>query len=132
MRHSERTFLVFPVLALVVGCVTGQSSMTTIGATGISRSVQLTEVVIQMRDMRYTPGIIRINTGQLLMITLVNEDAMNHDFVINDESRPIHLFVSPGKRIATSLFFDQPGIFRFVCSQEGHQAAGMVGRIVVE
>lgn len=85
-----------------------------------------------MQNIKYTPNIVRIKPHQALMITFVNTDSVNHSFVISNVAEPIHLFVSPDRRIATSLFFEYPGVFQFECSQEGHKAAGMVGRIVVE
>jgi nitrite reductase (NO-forming) len=91
----------------------------------------MSEATIMMGDMRYSPDMIQVPAGQPLMLTFINNDSMSHDFVMQDGSRTVHLFVSPGKQIATSLFFNEPGIYRFVCSQSGHQAAGMIGQIMV-
>lgn len=120
MSYLRIAVFIFSALVGAVGCVTGP------------RSFQSTEVVVQMGNMRYTPDIVRVKAGEPLMITFVNDDTVSHDFVIGDLADPVHLFVSPGRRIATSLFFSKPGEFQFICSQKGHTAAGMVGRIVVE
>jgi plastocyanin len=93
----------------------------------------LREVTVDMGSMYYRPDTIHALAGQPLMVTFVNNDTINHDFIIDrGTSGMIHMFVPKGRRIATSLFFGEPGTVNFICSQSGHQAAGMVGKIVVE
>lgn len=93
----------------------------------------LREVTVNMGSMYYSPDTIHALAGQPLMVTFVNDDTVNHDFIIDrGASGMIHMFVPKGRRIATSLFFEEPGTVDFICSQSGHQAAGMVGKIVVE
>jgi len=126
-------FLVVALFAGAAGSLAGCLPTRTLGAVHRPGPQPLTEVTIQMRDMHYTPDTIRVPAAQPLMLTFVNDDTTNHDFVIRGgDAGIIHLFVPSGRRIATSLFFDKPGVLQFVCSQSGHEAAGMVGKIVVE
>ena len=131
-----KTFQFLPCLALfVVGlmaaCGTGQQARTADNPHRFTDPVELTEVVVDMQSMKFTPNRIRTKAGQPLMITLINDDSLNHDFVIRDDSKPVHVFVSPGRRISTSLYFELPGVYEFVCSQKGHESAGMIGQIEV-
>lgn len=130
MRHGEYIHVLRAVFATAVlgllGCQTSPVVPT-------PHDSAFNEVTVNMGSMYYTPDTIHTRAGQPLMLTFVNNDALNHDFIIDRGALGmIHVFVPQGRRIATSLFFDAPGTVNFICSQSGHQAAGMVGKIVVE
>jgi plastocyanin len=113
---------------LLAGC--GQSESTRVDPT--PRSISTTEVTIRMQGTHYTPNSITIPVDRPLFLTLVNDDSQPHDMILHGLSQPVHVFVDSGRHIATSLFFPSSGTFRFVCSQPGHEAAGMFGTIISE
>lgn len=127
-RQARRTFVLGLALGLVGACTPGRS----LHVAPAPRSIQISEATILMGGMQFTPHELHATVGEPLMVTLVNDDTVAHDFVMETPSRTAHLFIPSGRRIATSLYFDIPGRYRFVCSQSGHEQAGMTGTIVVE
>jgi uncharacterized cupredoxin-like copper-binding protein len=44
----------------------------------------------------------------------------------------VHVAAEGGKNATIEFTPDEPGVYRYVCTVEGHEAAGMVGELVVE
>jgi len=79
-------------------------------------------------------------------IVLRNEDPIDHEWIVGDEAvhdrhrdgsepvhagRPAEVTVPAGEVRRTTVVFDRPGTFRFVCHLPGHESYGMTGTIVV-
>lgn len=55
-----------------------------------------------------------------------------HDSAENHAAEPvIHMAASHGDRFVIEFTPSEPGIYEFVCTVEGHIAAGMVGELIV-
>ena len=78
-------------------------------------------------------GALADNTrkaGQAVALRVVNRDGYAHAFDIDDLD--IHAPL-PAKATFDAAFTpQQPGRYRFYCGAPGHEAAGMVGVLVVE
>jgi plastocyanin len=89
------------------------------------------QATINLRNTSYWPRELAAAINEPLVITLSNQDPISHDFILQGSSRPVHLFLTPGKRIQSSLFFSAPGLYQFYCSLPGHRQSGMQGTIAV-
>ena len=111
------------------------------------------EITVEMTDFTYSKPSLTVAAGQPVMLTLVNTGNIEHDFVVEEidvttrvlqdsgsdahhahgEEKNYDLHASAGVGDTTVLEFTalQPGTYKFFCSVEGHEAAGMVGELTV-
>ncbi len=104
------------------------------------------QVVIRMRYSAFSATRITAVVGQPLQVVLVNDDPIDHEWMVGDEafherhrtgSEPVHatrpeeVTVPAGERRLTTVTFREPGVYRFVCHLPGHEAYGMVGVVTV-
>lgn len=154
MRHSNRFSavpLVFAaVLALTFGfAFLGCSPMPGLGdvalacqrgdAAGVgfaddAKGDGRETVYVNIRNFRFTPSDIVVPVGT--RVVFVNEDEVEHNILQSDARRvgaEPPLFESPvlapGQQ--WGFVFTQPGEYPIVCTVNGHQLMGMVGRIIV-
>lgn len=80
----------------------------------------------------YNPATLTIDAGKAATITLKNPDAVIHDLVVKGLPAEFKLEAQPGKDASASLTVDKAGTYEFVCTQPGHEAAGMKGSLVVK
>lgn len=111
------------------------------------------EITVEMMDFAYSKPSLTVAAGQPVTLTLVNTGNIEHDFVVEEidvttkviqdsgsdahhahgEEKNYDLHASAGVGDTTVLEFTalQPGTYKFFCSVEGHEAAGMVGELTV-
>jgi uncharacterized cupredoxin-like copper-binding protein len=111
-----------------------------------------TDVTVVMTDFAYAPNSIVVPVGQPVRLTMENEGAIEHDFVVEqidvqdvsaaNESQGAHshsemaeydLHVSTPAGGTNVLEFTAlvPGTYRIFCSIEGHIEAGMLAELIV-
>src|SRR5690606_9079890 len=69
--------------------------------------------------------------GDMVKITLINEDGMLHDLVIDEFDVRTRQFAEKGEQETVTFQVNQTGDFIYYCSVPGHQAAGMYGTLRV-
>ena len=84
------------------------------------------DVVLTAANVAYEPGTLIAQPGQT--VTVVNEDAMFHDVVIDELG--IEVGVKPGETATFTIPEDGDGTFTFYCSVPGHREAGMEGSLM--
>jgi len=111
------------------------------------------EVTLQLSDFAYSSSSFTIPAGQPVTLTLVNNGAVEHDFVIEkvnvefelkqdggstehhmhgaQEKYDLHISAMPSKTSVAQITIDEPGTYKFFCSVEGHLEAGMTGELIV-
>ncbi|MFQ5761934.1 MAG: plastocyanin/azurin family copper-binding protein [Candidatus Bathyarchaeia archaeon] len=74
---------------------------------------------------------IEVHAGDIVKITLVNGDGVEHDIVI--DALGLHSSHVREKGESTVVIFtaEKAGAFEYYCSVPGHKEAGMVGQIIV-
>jgi uncharacterized cupredoxin-like copper-binding protein len=92
------------------------------------------------------PAGLAVRAGTLVEFVVINDDPINHEFVIGDDDVhrrhesgteashppvPGEVSVGAGRRGVTTYRFDDPGTVRYVCHLPGHAAYGMQGEIRV-
>jgi plastocyanin len=80
----------------------------------------------------FNPTTLTIDAGKAATITLKNPDAVVHDLQINGIPTPFKIEAQPGKDASGNVTIDKAGTYDFVCTQPGHEAAGMKGQITVK
>lgn len=113
--------------AVVVGC-------------GPSPASQRVEILIHYSH--FSPAEVSVPHGVPVMFVLVNEDPIDHEWLIGDAAfherhrtgtepahgdRPDEVSVAAFSSAQTTLTFDEPGEVVFICHFPGHETYGMVG-----
>jgi len=131
---GSRASLVVAALLLVVaaaatGCGPGSHTIT-----------------ITIHYTAFDPTEIEVPRGVPITFVLVNEDPIDHEWLIGDTAFhdahrtgthathggvPTEVTVPALERAQTTLTFDEAGEFAYVCHLPGHEAYGMVGLLTV-
>jgi uncharacterized cupredoxin-like copper-binding protein len=107
------------------------------------------ERTITIHFSKFAPGTITVPSGEPVTIRLVNEDPIGHEWIVGTEdvharhrtgTEPYHdelpteVTVPALSTRVTTVTFDQPGDYPFICHLPGHEAYGMRGtlRIVTQ
>ena len=84
--------------------------------------------------------------GVPITFTLLNTDPIDHEWLVGDEAfherhrtgtephhglRPTEVSLPSGSTVTTTVVFDAPGEYQFICHLPGHEAYGMAGVLVV-
>lgn len=103
-------------------------------------------VEIRTRYSAFTRTEVVVRAGQPLTVVLVNDDPIDHEWMVGDDTfhdrhrtgtepvhgtRPEEVTIPAGETRTTTVTFQQPGEYRFVCHLPGHEAYGMVGVVRV-
>lgn len=112
-----------------------------------------TEVTVELTDFAYSPAAITVPAGQPVTFTLKNTGNIEHDFVVEkidartnmvqdsgseahhahgqEQNYDLHVSAGMGETSVFQLTVAEPGTYKVFCSVEGHEAAGMVGELIV-
>lgn len=103
-------------------------------------------VEIEIRYSEFRPATITVPAGVPIRFVLINGDPIDHEWIVGDDAtherhrtgteashaeRPTEQSVPAGEVVETSVTFESAGTFRFICHLPGHEAYGMVGRVIV-
>lgn len=81
----------------------------------------------------FEPNTITVPVNQPVTITFRNPDSQAHDWKVRGTGLPEEpeLYADPGKTVSKTFTFPRAGEFQTYCSLPGHEAAGMVGKLIV-
>ena len=94
----------------------------------------------------FSDELLTTRVGQPITITLRNDDPIDHEWMVGDEamherhrtgtepyhdSIPTEVTVPAYETRTTTVVFDEPGEYRYICHLPGHEAYGMVGVLKV-
>lgn len=133
-------------LMLSIG-VAGMAAAWAVGPErGTGTDVPPGAVVIGMRYSAFTRTELTVAAGVPLTIVLENRDPIDHEWLVGDAAfhqrhrsgtdahhgeAPDEVSVPAGTTATTTVTFQLPGEYRFICHLPGHEAYGMVGVIRV-
>lgn len=111
-----------------------QTQITAIPSSD-SAAIELTEeeikeFTISARDFEYDVAEMRVNVGDTVRVTLVNEGGM-HDWVVDEFDSRTEI-LQTGETETVEFVADTAGIFEYYCSVMSHRQMGMVGALIVE
>src|SRR5438552_18543511 len=74
---------------------------------------------------------LRVNVGDVVQVSLVNNDGIEHDVVFPDFKAATDRVNRKGASSVTVFRADRAGQYAYFCSLPGHRQAGMEGKIAV-
>ncbi len=101
-----------------------------------------TTAAIRIHFSKFSPTEVVATAGVPITITLVNTDPIAHEWLVGDAAfherhrtgtepehglRPTEVSLAAGSRATTTVTFDTPGDYLFICHLPGHEAYGMTG-----
>lgn len=104
-------------------------------------------VTITIEYSAFEPARVSVPAGVPVTIRLVNTDPIDHEWIVGDDAahaahrtgtepthdaRPTEVSIPALTTVDTTITFDEPGIYAYVCHLPGHEAYGMVGLLTVE
>jgi uncharacterized cupredoxin-like copper-binding protein len=124
--NRVRPLGVAALFVLLVGCSGGGA-----GAPGSASSQQLN--VRALDTFRFEPATLTVKAGQPVQLTLDNGGQTLHDFTLSQgPAQPVTIPAQAGQKGSGTFTVDKPGTYTFICSQPGHEAAGMKGTLTVQ
>ncbi len=101
-------------------------------------------VEILVRYSRFEPALITVRRGEVVTVTLRNDDPIDHEWIVGGEAvheahrngsetehetRPTEVSIPALSTKQTTVTFSEAGTLSFICHLPGHEAYGMVGRV---
>ena len=131
MRRFPRRLLV-PLAALAAALVltacSGESATPTPPRPTVPPGGAITQISVEMTSFDFIPENLEFSVGETVEFALFSKD-IEHDFTVEDLD--IHWDVDGGERATEQFTFDRAGTYRLICTVPAHEAAGMIGEIVV-
>jgi uncharacterized cupredoxin-like copper-binding protein len=105
------------------------------------------EETLTIHFSKFSPGTITVPAGEPVTIRLVNEDPIGHEWIVGTDdvharhrtgTEPFHneipteVTIEAFEARTTTVIFDEPGDYAFICHLPGHEAYGMAGTLRVE
>lgn len=113
------------LLTAAVGCGDDGGSIEVVGTT----VADATELEIDAFDFGYEPSTVELTAGEPVNLTMVVTGG-GHNLRIEGVGFQLPIVDAPDGAVGT-LLIDEPGEYRMLCTVPGHEAAGMVGTVVV-
>jgi uncharacterized cupredoxin-like copper-binding protein len=94
----------------------------------------------------FEPERVTVTAGEPLTVTLRNDDPIEHEWIVGDEgvherhrtgTEPFHdaipteVTVPAFSTRVTTVTFDEPGLYQYICHLPGHEQYGMTGTLEV-
>lgn len=114
--------------------------------TGCGGSALATEATVTIRYSRFEPKAVTVAAGVPVTITLKNDDPIDHEWIVGTAdvherhrtgTEPSHdtirseVTVPAFETRETTLTFEEPGDYLYICHLPGHEQYGMVGTLHV-
>lgn len=112
MYRLRAIWLTLALVALLAACGASPNSVT-----------------VAMKDMRFRQEEVQVKAGQPVTLKVVNQDGYAHAFDIDELD--LHRPLAANETVELTFTPQQAGRYRFYCGTPGHEAAGMVGVLVV-
>lgn len=104
------------------------------------------EATVGISYSRFTLESITAEAGEPIEIVLRNDDPIEHEWIVGPagvherhrtgtepfhDDRPTEVTIPALSSRTTTVTFDEPGEYAYICHLPGHEAYGMVGTIYV-
>ena len=131
--------------AVGLGLVAGLAAVGMVAAA-VGGAQDPVTVEITVHYSHFQPSAVVVPAGRPVTFVLVNGDPIDHEWIVGDAalharhrtgtepfhaSRPTEVSLDAGATRTTTITFDGPGTFSFVCHLPGHEAYGMVGTLTI-
>jgi uncharacterized cupredoxin-like copper-binding protein len=127
--------------ALALALLVGGAALAIVAGQDTTRAAE-----IRIRFSHFSPSQIVVPAGTTLTVTLVNDDPIDHEWIVGDAAlharhrtgtepfhatRPTEVTIPALTTRTTTITFREPGRLQFICHLPGHEAYGMVGTLTV-
>jgi uncharacterized cupredoxin-like copper-binding protein len=124
-----------------------------LSACSASPAEPATDITVEMTDFAYSPSSITVPVDRRVTFKVKNIGNIEHDFVVEkieattkmvqdsgseahhvhgaEQNYDLHVSAGVGETSVFQLTVAEPGTYKVFCSVEGHEAAGMVGELIV-
>ncbi|HET7726854.1 MAG TPA: cupredoxin domain-containing protein [Candidatus Limnocylindrales bacterium] len=133
--------------AAILG-VTSAALLVAAGTLAVAAdpSRPVTAAQVRIRHSQFAPDELIVPAGVPVTITIVNDDPIDHEWIVGDEAlharhrsgsepvhdtRPTEVTLPALSTRTTTVRFAAPGEYRFVCHLPGHEGYGMTGIVRV-
>jgi plastocyanin len=104
-------------------------------------------VTITIHYSAFDPAALTVTAGVPVTFVLVNADPIDHEWLIGDDEFhaahrtgthashgdvPTEVTVPALETVETTITFDEPGTYDYICHLPAHELYGMVGSLTVE
>ncbi len=136
-----------PGRVALVGGVVLALALAGIAAAWVGLPVRGPETAeIRIHHSHFGQDRLVVPAGVPLTVLLRNDDPIDHEWIVGDAatherhrtgtepvhaSRPTEVSIPAGSSRETTVTFDTPGTYLYICHLPGHEAYGMVGALVV-
>ncbi len=103
-------------------------SLVACGST--AAAVPPVALTLHAQDIKFDVTTLKVKVHQPVTLTYINQGTIDHAFAITglvDEQK-----IKPGQQISFTFTPPKVGTFKYRCAMPGHEAAGMVGTLLVE
>jgi uncharacterized cupredoxin-like copper-binding protein len=102
-------------------------------------------VTIRFHYSHFEPSVVTVPAGVRVTITLRNDDPIDHEWIVGPQDvheihrhgteavhagRPTEITVPALSTRTTTITFEDPGEFAYVCHLPGHEEYGMKGTLM--
>ena len=102
-------------------------------------------VTIRFHYSHFEPGSVSVRAGTRVTITLRNDDPIDHEWIVGPSAihdihrhgteavhagRPTEVSVPALSTRVTTITFDDPGRYAYICHLPGHEEYGMIGELI--
>ena len=103
-------------------------------------------ISITIHYSAFDPAQITVPAGVPITFVLVNDDPIDHEWLIGDEAFheahrtgehashdtvPAEVTVPALETVETTITFDEPGTLTYICHLPGHESYGMAGTLTI-
>ena len=127
---SSMRILLGSLMVLVVAACSSSANPTAPAQSASPTAGQQTVSLNALDTFKYDPTTITAKVGQPVHVILVNKGVLVHTWVVDQFSVKLEN-VQGGATGDVTFTPTQAGTYVFYCDTPGHQAAGMVGTLVV-
>ncbi|HEY3080149.1 MAG TPA: cupredoxin domain-containing protein, partial [Chloroflexota bacterium] len=89
-------------------------------------------VPVQMAEFAFSPARVVVKANRPVKVTVLNTGKLPHDWTPQGLPGVEHVHAAPGEAASATFTPTVVGVYRVICTEQGHEAAGMVGELVVE
>jgi plastocyanin len=126
-------------IAVMVAAVAGVRGLASGSEAPVTREITI-------HYSRFEPASLTVPRGVPVTFVLVNRDPIGHEWLIGDAAfherhrdgnephhgaRATEVSIPPLGQVETTITFEQPGTYAYICHLPGHEAYGMVGTLTV-
>jgi uncharacterized cupredoxin-like copper-binding protein len=102
-------------------------------------------VTIRFHYSHFEPAAVSVRAGAPVTITLRNDDPIDHEWIVGPPAiheihrhgteavhagRPTEVSVPALSTRVTTITFDEPGGYAYICHLPGHEEYGMIGELI--